>query len=411
MSRKLSVETMQASGHVPFYLVTLLGLITGIGPLSTDMYLPAFPLLDVDLGGGPGSAQFTLATWFIGLAIGQFSTGPLSDRFGRRGPLMTGLLIYTLASIGCAVTTDYRLFCLFRFLAALGGSTCAVIPRAMIRDVATGKEGARIMTQLTLVFGVMPILAPSIGGLILAVATWREIFWLAVVYGLAGIAAVWFGLPETLPLARRIALPPSAILSRYLHIVREPHFLRNAFIASASSFVMFAYLGGAPVVFEHLLGFSPSEFALFFGVNAATFILCTQISGRLTHRFSIETLLRFGIAWCAFAGALNVALTVTHVATVQTPLLVVLLIVFMSGSLGFIGANATVLAFHHHGAHAGSASALLGTMQFSLGAVSGVIMGFMPTESLIPTAAVMSLGALMMLVAENPLYKRQAIDV
>ncbi|NHN88759.1 multidrug effflux MFS transporter [Acetobacter conturbans] len=405
MSRTLTAERTQASGQLPFHLVALLGLITGIGPLSTDMYLPAFPILDEDLGGGPGSTQFTLATWFIGLAVGQFSSGPLSDRFGRRGPLMAGLFLYTLASIGCAMTSDYRIFCLFRFLAALGGSTGAVIPRAMIRDIATGREGAKIMTQLTLVFGVMPILAPSIGGMILAIASWRWIFWAAVAYGLAGILSIWFMLPETLPLSRRVRLPVTAVLSRYLFLIREPHFLLNALITSGSSFVMFAYLGGAPVVFEHLMGFSPRAFAVFFGINAAAFILSTQVSGRLVHRFPLEKLMQFGIGWAALAGMLNVGLTVSHIATAQTPLLVVGMIVCMTGSLGFIGANATVLAFHHHGAHAGSASALLGTMQFSLGAVSGLMMGFLPTTSIIPTASVMACGAFMM-VAANLVRRR-----
>lgn len=385
--------------HLPFHLVAVLGLITGIGPLSTDMYLPAFPVLDTDLGGGPGSAQLTLATWFIGLAVGQFTSGPLSDRFGRRGPMIAGLLLYTLSSVGCAVTGDYRLFCLFRFCAALGGSAGVVIPRAMIRDVATGREGARIMTQLTLVFGVMPILAPSIGSLILSFASWRCIFWVSAAYGLAGIAAIWLILPETLPLRRRIRLPPAVVLSRYADILREPHFLLNSLIASASSFVMFAYLGGAPVVFEHLMHFSPNQFAVFFGINAAIFILCTQISGRLVHRFRLETLMQFGIAWNVIAGLLNLGLAVSHVASADTPLLVSAMIVCMTGSLGFIGANATVLAFHHHGAHAGSASALLGTLQFSIGAISGIVMGFMPTDSIIPTFGVMVLGTAILVVA------------
>ncbi|MBV1837333.1 multidrug effflux MFS transporter [Acetobacter estunensis] len=405
MPSKHSVELMQASGRLPFSLVVLLGLVTAIGPLSTDMYLPAFPILDHDLGGGPGSAQFTLAAWFAGLAVGQFSSGPLSDRFGRRAPLMGGLLIYILASIGCAVTANFHLFCVFRFLAAIGGSASAVVPRAVIRDIATGRDGARIMTQLTLVFGVMPILAPSLGGVVLAFGSWRYIFWIAVLYGLIGCAAIALVLPETLPQARRVRLPPAAILSRYLLVLREPHFLLNALIASASTFVMFAYIGGAPVVFEHLLGFSPAQFALFFGVNAALFIASTQVSGWLIHRMELETLMQFGIAWCACAGLLSVGLVASHIVTAATPLAIGALIVFMTGSLGFIGGNATVLALHHHGAHAGTASAMMGTLQFSIGSISGLIMGFMPADSIIPTFCVMALGPVMM-VAANALRRR-----
>ncbi|GBQ87502.1 multidrug ABC transporter [Acetobacter nitrogenifigens DSM 23921 = NBRC 105050] len=396
-----SAQHLLAGAPPPLPLIVLLGAITAIGPLSTDMYLPAFPTLDKELeGGGPGSAQFTLATWFAGLAVGQFSCGPLSDRFGRRAPLIAGLLVFTLASIGCATTSDFHAFCLFRFLAALGGAVGAVVPRAFVRDIATGRDGARIMTQLTLVFGAMPILAPSLGGAVLTFGSWRWIFWIAVLYGVAGILAVYLMLPDTLPLSRRVPLHPAAILNRYINLLGEPNFVLNAIIASAGTFVTFAYLGGAPVVFEHLIGFTPMQFALFFGVNAATFILCNQISGKLVQRVPVETLMQRGVAACASAAALFLLLTVLHVATPGHPALVAVLIMMTTGTLGFVGANATVLAFHHHGAQAGSASALLGTMQFSIGAISGVLMGYMPTSSIIPMAFVMGIGALMMVVAD-----------
>ncbi|NHN84031.1 Bcr/CflA family efflux MFS transporter [Acetobacter musti] len=410
MSPALALQTIQATGRLPFYLIALLGLITAIGPISTDMYLPAFPQLDRDLGGGPGSAQFTLATWFAGLAVGQFSCGPLSDRFGRRVPLLFGMGIYTLASVGCAVTGDYRAFCLFRFLAALGGSAGSVVPRALIRDVATGREGARIMTQLTLIFGVAPILAPSLGGLVLAVGSWRWIFWIAALYGVLAITAIWFLLPDTLPLAKRLHLPPAAILARYMAILREPHFVLNALIASAGTFVTFAYLGGSPVVFEHLIGFTPQQYALFFGANAAVFIASNQISGRLVHRVRLETLMQSGIFGTALTAGLFLLLTATGVATPAHPALIGALIMGVNAALGFVGANATVLAFHHHGAHAGSASAMLGTMQFTIGAVSGILMGFMPTDSVVPMAGVMAVGPAMMLIA-NMLRRRWCAEV
>lgn len=401
MSRAHLLQSMLATGRMPTSLIVLLGLITAIGPLSTDMYLPAFPTLDRELGAGPGSSQLTLATWFAGLALGQFSCGPLSDRFGRRTPLMVGLFLYTLASIGCATTSHFVAFCTFRFLAALGGSISSVVPRAFVRDIATGRQGAKIMTQLTLVFGAMPILAPSLGGAVLSFGSWRWIFWIAVLYGALGIVAVFFLLPDTLPLSRRLRLPPTAILSRYIEILKEPHFLLNALIASGSTFVIFAYLGGAPVIFEHLMGFTPSQFALFFGVNAATFILCTQICGRLVHRFPLERLMQTGIASCAFFAALFVVLVLTGIITPAHPVAVGLVLMAINASLGFIGANATVLAFHHHGNQAGSASAMLGTLQFSIGSISGLMMGFMPASSLLPTAAVMMLGSLLMVTANG----------
>ncbi|MDG6094534.1 multidrug effflux MFS transporter [Acetobacter sp. AN02] len=385
--------------HLPFHVIALLGLLTAVGPVATDMYLPAFPQVEHDLGHGTGSAQLTLAAWFAGLALGQFTSGPLSDRFGRRAPLIGGLLIFTLASAGCAITSSFGLFCLFRFLSALGGATGAVIPRAIVRDVATGRQGAVIMTQLMLVFGAAPMLAPSLGSYVLQLGSWRWIFWFSVIYALAGIVAVLAGLPDTLPRDMRRPLHPVTILSRYLSILREPNFRIHALIASSCTFVTFAYLGGAPVIFEHLLAFSPSAFALFFGVNAGMFILVNQISGRLAHRgIPLTTLMKTGVAICVTDCCLFLLLTSLHLVTPAHPVLVGLLIMGGTSSLGLIGSNATVMSFHHHGAHAGTASALLGTMQFSIGALSGILMGWMPDTSLVPTAFVMSIGAMNMLL-------------
>ncbi|QEO16872.1 multidrug effflux MFS transporter [Acetobacter vaccinii] len=381
-------------------LIVLLGLVTAIGPLATDMYLPAFPELESELGGGAGSAQFTLGAWFLGLAVGQFSQGPLSDRFGRKAPLIIGLLVFALASAGCAIVHDYHWFCFYRFLGALGGSASAVIPRAIVRDVATGRKGAHIMAQLTLVFGVMPVLAPSLGSLVLRFGSWRDIFWLGTVYGVLAIVGVLTMLPDTLAMDRRIFLRPAGIVSRYYGILREPVFLTNALITSFSSFVMFAYLGSAPMVFEQLLGFSPLMFGVFFGVNAAFFILGTQINGRLTHRVALTKLLERSILWVSFAGCVFVGLSLAGIAGAGHPLLVCLLIVSMTGGLGFIGPNGTVLSFSRHGQHAGSASAMLGTIQFSLGACGSVLVGVLPGGGTVPTATGMLVGALGMLVCD-----------
>ncbi len=237
--------------------IILLGLVSTIGPISTDMYLPAFPQLERDLGQGPGSAQLTLAAWFIGLAIGQFCLGPLSDRFGRHKPMVVGLAIYVLATIALATTTSYWSFCLLRLVAALGGAITSVIPRAIVRDVATGHEAVRLMSQLTLVFGVGPILAPSLGSVFLAFGSWRLIFWAGAVAA-ALLAGLWLVvMPETLPEEKRYALPPIEILRRYISLVREPVFMSSATLSSFSTFVMFAYLSNAPLLFEHLLGFTP----------------------------------------------------------------------------------------------------------------------------------------------------------
>ena len=183
----------------PTWLPLLLGLLTAVGPVSTDMYLPAFPAIEAALGGAPGTAQITLATWFVGLAIGQITQGPLSDRLGRRGPLVVGTVIYTLASVGCAVAPDLFTLSLMRLVAALGGSASMVITRAIVRDLTDGHAAARMMSKLMLVMGAAPILAPTLGGLVLAFAGWQAIFWICALYGAVSCVFVALLLPETLP--------------------------------------------------------------------------------------------------------------------------------------------------------------------------------------------------------------------
>lgn len=382
---------------MPMWMIGLLGMLTAIGPLSTDMYLPAFPVLDLELANGRnGASQITLAAWFAGLAVGQFSMGPLSDRLGRRIPLIGGLAVFMLASIGCACATTLDLFCVCRFVAALGGSACSVVPRAIVRDVATGQQGAKIMSQLTLVFGLMPILAPSLGSLVLSVGHWRWIFWIAVLYSALGLVAVAAAMPDTMPHARRIPLSASGIASRYMGLVREPVFMSSALITSFSSFVMFAYLTASPILFEKLLHFTPLQFGMFFGINAAFFIAGAQLNGWLVHHHSLTRLLNAGIVVCLCTSTLCLALSLSGFAGPQHPVVICLLIMGITGTLGFIGPNAMVLAFTHHGHQAGSASALMGTIQFSLAAFSGFVLGHVTFHTPVPLAVTMMAGVIAM---------------
>ncbi len=382
-------------GTMPVWLIVLLGTLSAVGPLSTDMYLPALPHLDQALGGGPGSSQITLAAWFAGLAIGQFSQGPVSDRWGRKLPLLLGMTVYTLGSIGCALSHDIWSFSVCRFVAAAGGSSGMVIPRAVVRDVATGNQGARIMSQLMLVLGVVPILAPTLGGLVLAVASWRWIFWVATLYGVLVVLAVRFALPDTLPAAMRLRLSPVEMLLRYIFIVREPVFLSNTLIVGFSTFVVFAYLSGSPIVFERVLHFSPTEFGVLFGVNAFFYIGGTQLNARLVTRFGTVRMMTVGLVSLTLASLALVLVVMTGLAGPHGVLLATLLpITWLMASLGFIGPNATVIALGAHARHAGSASALLGTVQFSLGAASGVAMGLFQAVSILPMALVVLAGVL-----------------
>ncbi len=395
LARADRTRALLQDGRMPVWLIILLGALSAVGPLSTDMYLPAFPALETDLGSGSGSAQITLAAWFAGLAVGQFSQGPASDRWGRRVPLLVGLSIYTVGSIGCVLSHDIWSFSACRFLAAIGGSAGMVIPRAIVRDIATGNGGAKLMSQLTLVLGVVPVLAPSLGALVLSVASWRWIFGIAVLYGVVGLVAVRFVLPDTLPRARRLRLAPVEVIVRYLTILRERVFLANTCVCSFASFVIFAYLSGTPVVFERILQFSPIEFGMMFGINAFFYIAGTQVNARVVMQAGLGRMLAIGVASMTGAALLLNLVVLTGLAGPTHSMLVIALpLMWVMASLGFLTPNATVLALTAHARHAGIASALLGTLQFSFGAVAGLLMGIFSAVSMVPMALVILLGVI-----------------
>ena len=382
----------------PAWLPPLLGFLIAVGPVSTDMYLPAFPAIEASFGGHPGSAQITLATWFAGLAIGQVTQGTLADRFGRRAPLILGTALYTLASAGCALAPDLTTLAVMRFVAALGGSASMVIPRAIVRDLADGHAAARVMSRLMLVMGVAPILAPSLGGLVLGVADWHVIFWIATLYGVLCCALVWFALPETLPPRGRIRLGPVALVGRWRMVLTERSFLSHALIMAGVSFAMFAYLGGSPDVFIAQFHLTPGRYGALFGACAAGFILASQVNPMLLPRLGASRLLRAGTA---VALAATLGLTLLAVLRFGPWWAFAALVWLNMASGGFTNPNATVGALSRHAAHAGAASALMGTMQYTLGAVSGLLVGVLADGTARPMAGLMLFGAAVAATADR----------
>ena len=368
----------------------LLGVLTAVGPVSTDMYLPAFPAMEAAFHAPAGTAQVTLAAWFAGLAVGQLTQGSLADRYGRRGPLIVGTLVYTLANAGCALAPDLLSISVLRFISAFGGSASMVIPRAIVRDLADGHAAARMMSRLMLVMGVAPILAPTVGGLVLGWYTWHAIFWITALYGGICCALVWWLLPETLPRAHQIRLGALSLLRRYGAIGQDRVFLAYALMAGFGMFGMFAYIGGSPPVMIQRFGLSPAYFGMVFGGAAAMYILASQINPRLLPRFGSARVLRAGVACYLSAAALLLTCAMLDVGGAYG---VVLPIMLAMGSMGFVMPNATVGALSAHAAQAGSASALMGTLQFCLAALSGVLVGQLSDGTARPMAALVLVGA------------------
>jgi DHA1 family bicyclomycin/chloramphenicol resistance-like MFS transporter len=386
----------------PTWLPTLLGLFIAVGPAATDMYLPAFPAVEATFGTATGSAQLTLATWFAGLAVGQITQGTLSDRLGRRVPLIFGFALFTLSTLVCAMAPNLPTLAVARFAGAFGASAGMVVARAVVRDLAEGQAAAIMMSRLILVMGAAPVLAPSLGGAVLAFANWRVIFWILSAYGAACVFLAWRVLPETLPAERRLRLSLGGQVSRYMMILRERTFLTHAAMGGCTTFCMFAYLSGCSPVFEIGFGMSPSEFAVIFGLCAVALVCCAQLNARLLPRVGLSRMLTIisRVSLCGTAVLLGLSLAGVHVlALIVAPLVLVL------GCQGFNNANTNAGALSRHAAHAGSASALMGTFQFSLGASSGVLVSLLTDGTPRGMAAMMFCGMLCAVIVDR--YRSQ----
>ncbi|NKC29256.1 multidrug effflux MFS transporter [Falsiroseomonas selenitidurans] len=382
---------------MPRWLPLLLGFLTAVGPLSTDMYLPAFPAIEAELGQRWGGVQATLSAWFLGLAFGQLVQGTLADRLGRRRPLIIGTAVYTLASIGCALASDMLALSLFRCIAAFGGAASAVIPRAMVRDLATGLDAARLMSRLMLVMGAAPILAPTLGGLLLEAAGWRAIFWVSAFYGLASCLLAWVLLPETLPPERRLRRSPLALVGDFGRIGVERGFLANALMGGATMFMVFVFIGGAPEVYIAQFGIAPAEFGLLFAASATGFIGLTQLNPWLLQRIGAQVP-RLALRVCLGAVLLLTLSAFTGWGGFLGLYLPACLALACSG---LVFPNSAVGALARHGVRAGSASALLGTLQFGLAALGAALVGALTEETAQPMALLMLAGVAGALVADG----------
>jgi DHA1 family bicyclomycin/chloramphenicol resistance-like MFS transporter len=377
--------------RLPVGWLVLLGTLIAIAPLSIDMYLPAFPAIEAALGKGHGGAEYTLASFFVGIALGQLAYGPLSDRFGRKPPLYAGLTIYILASLACAFVDDLGELAAWRFIQAIGGCSGMVIARAVVRDRCAAQEAARAFSLLILVMGVAPILAPLFGGWISGALGWRALFATLAGFGLLCLLLVRFGLAESRDTRHAAPLTPAGVAEDYLSLLRSRAFLGYSLTAALASAGMFAYIAGSPGLLIGLYHIPPEHFGWVFGINALGFIAASQINARLLRKTPLTTLLRRSLRLTAFSAAVLCVLAL--VAARDLPPLVPLLaslFVFMA-SLGLVNPNANAAAMASHGQIAGTASALIGAVQFAGASLSGALLGLAGKGSATPLVTVMAL--------------------
>jgi DHA1 family bicyclomycin/chloramphenicol resistance-like MFS transporter len=375
------------SGEAYYRLAVILGALTAMGPLAIDMYLPALPTIARELGTSAASVQVSLAVYFIGIALGQAFYGPLSDRWGRKPVLYFGLTLFVMASAGCALADSPRTLILFRFLQALGGCAPLVIPRAVVRDHFDQVGSVRMLSVLILVMGLAPILAPLVGGQLLVNFGWRSVFWVLGAYGAAWLTIAAVLLPESLPVERRRRQPIAMVLGVYGRLLRDRVYVGYVLTGGMIFSGLLAYISGSPFVFIELFDVPPERYGLYFGTNAIGIITASQINRWLAVRFDADRVVRAVVPVAMIAGVVLLADAASGFggfAGILIPLWVFI------ACHGFIMPNTTALAMAPHGTVAGSASALLGTLQFVLGATAGALVGVLGNGTAVPFAAVIA---------------------
>jgi DHA1 family bicyclomycin/chloramphenicol resistance-like MFS transporter len=380
-----TVEVMTPRRTRTIKLALILGGLTAFGPLSIDMYLPAFPAMSTDLGATQSQIQLTLTACVLGVAFGQIIAGPLSDRLGRRRPLVVGLLVYAVASVLCALVTSVHALIALRLVQGLGAAAGIVIARATVRDLYSGADLARFFSALMLVSGLAPILAPVIGGQVLTVTTWEGVFLVLAGFGVLLLIATAFFLPDTLAERHRVRSNLGGLIRTFGHLLADRVFVGYALSSGMCFAAMFAYISGSSYVLQDVFALNPQQYAMVFGVNALGLVLTGQVNGRLVGRVTPRRLLGVGIGIGATA---SVALVTAAVAKLGLFGLLIPLFLLVS-SVGLVIPNATALALTPHGNAAGSASALLGVLQFTIGGIAAPLVGLAESHSAVPMTAVM----------------------
>jgi DHA1 family bicyclomycin/chloramphenicol resistance-like MFS transporter len=379
-------------------LVIVLGSVNAIGPLSIDMYLPAFPEIADSLTTSASQVQLTLTACVAGLALGQLVVGPLSDRLGRRLPLMAALTTYAIASVLCSLAPSAPVLMGLRFVQGLAGAGGVVIARAVVRDLHTGAAAVRLFSSLMLVTGLAPILAPLAGAQVLNHTSWRGIFLvLAVLSALIAVLAA-AALPETLPPERRSDSGLGRTFATMRGLLRDRWFVGHALAGGLGFGALFAYISGSSFVLQGIYGVSPQVFSVLFAMNGLGLIASSQVNARIVGRYGPARLLRAGLVSIATSSA--TLLTVVLAGGLGVWAVLVPMFVIVS-SLSFVMPNSTALALADHAKVAGTASALLGVMQFLIGALVAPLVGAGGTESAVPMAVIMTAVALAALAARQ----------
>ncbi|WP_405921341.1 multidrug effflux MFS transporter [Streptomyces sp. NBC_00122] len=394
-SASTAVAPLTAARRTGLLVTFILGGLTALPPLSMDMYLPALPQVTSVLHSPAATVQLTLTACLAGMALGQLVIGPMSDKWGRRRPLLVGMTVYVLATAICALAPTTELLIGFRLLQGLAGAAAIVIARAVVRDLYDGVEMARFFSTLMLISGSAPIIAPLIGGQVLRVADWRGVFVVLTGVGLVLTLTVWRGLGETLPPERRQTGGVGAALRTMRGLLGDRVFTGYTLTGGFAFAVLFSYISASPFVVQEIYGASPQAFALLFGLNSVGLITVGQINGKLlVGRVSMDKTLSVGLGIITTAAVALLLMSTGVFGEVGLTPIAAALFVLMS-AMGVVLPNTNAQALMRTPHAAGSASALLGTSSFLVGAVASPLVGIAGEDTAVPMALVQLVCALL----------------
>lgn len=379
------------------YIILILGSLATVSPFSIDMYLPGFPAISSDLGTTIDKVQLSLTSYLIGICVGQVVYGPLIDRFGRKNPLLIGLFIYVLASLGCALTTSVESLIVMRFFQAIGGCVGLVASQALVSDLFPATKRAEVFSMIQLVIAVSPMIAPTVGGYVTIGFGWE---WLFVILGgivLAMMAGVYFFLPVGKAADQSVSLRPAAVMGSYLTVIKQPQFLVYTLAGGLATAAPFAYISGSSDVFMNIYKVSEQQYGWIFALLAFAMIGSTQLNHILLRRFTSEQIIRATLIAQTFIGTLLIVGVWKHWYNLYS--LIGMMFIFLAGQ-GLTGPNASALSLAPFRKHTGSASALMGSWRMGAGAIISAIVSFLHNGTALPMVgmmAVCSIGGLLIL--------------
>ncbi len=375
--------------------IFIFGFLSATAPLSIDIYLPALPMLRQALAADEAQTLLTLSAFFVGFGAGQLLLGPLSDRFGRKRPLLAGLVLYVIASAACASATTMSAIVVWRFVQAFGGSVVPMAVQAMVRDLYDRNQSARVLSLNLMVTASAPVVAPLIGGQVLLWLDWRAIFWVLVAFGIVAFLTALL-LPETLDATRRNKAHPLAMLVGYFELFRNRRYVGYVACSTFYFFCLFGFIAGSPFVYIEYFGVPPQYFGFLFGVNMVGMIAATFLNSRIVLRRGADRMLRTA---CVIGAAGSVVLLVTGVggfggiAGIALPLFAVLSL------LTIVAPNAISGALAVSQNRAGAAAAMAGALQFGGGALTSAAIGWFADGTPRPMTVIIGAGAMLALAA------------